>query len=75
MKKWDTVELLVDLPEYSISKGAVGVIVDEYTAPAHAFEIEFCNQRGETVALAVVEASQLVLCPVPSRPDSGDSLS
>ena len=75
MKKWDTVELLVDLPEHSISKGTVGVIVDEYTAPAHAFEVEFCNQRGETVALAVVEASQLVLCPVPSKPDCENALS
>ena len=43
----DVVALTVDLPEYNLSKGQVGTIV-EILASGQAFEVEFSDREGRT---------------------------
>ena len=57
----DTVRLLVDLPGDAISKGIIGVVVMEYSEPDEAYEVEFCNERGETIAQAALRPNQIAL--------------
>lgn len=52
----DAVRLVVDLPSEGLARGAVGVVVAEFTEPTQAYEIEFANAEGETIA-------QLALLP------------
>jgi hypothetical protein len=42
----DVVALTVDIPEYSLTKGQVGTIV-EILASGQAFEVEFSDSRSE----------------------------
>ena len=42
----DVVALTVDLPEYNLSQGQVGTIV-EILASGQAFEVEFSDSRNE----------------------------
>jgi hypothetical protein len=57
----DTVKLLRDLPQEALAKGAVGVIVAEFNDPEEAYEVEFCNERGETIAQVALLPNQLTL--------------
>jgi hypothetical protein len=57
----DTVRLLVDFPEDALSKGTIGVVVMEYTKPEEAYEVEFCNDKGETIAQIAVRPTQIAL--------------
>jgi hypothetical protein len=43
----DVVALTVDIPEYSLTKGQVGTIV-EILASGQAFEVEFSDREGRT---------------------------
>jgi Domain of unknown function (DUF4926) len=55
MKKpelFDVIELLTDLPEFSLRKGEQGTIIDDYEDGI--FEIEFTNKKGETTALCSI---------------------
>lgn len=57
----DTVQLLVDLPEDSLQKGAIGVIVMAYDEPIEAYEVEFCDELGMTTAQVVLYPAQIAL--------------
>ena len=57
----DPVRLLIDLPEEALSKGAVGVVVMKHAEPEEAYEVEFCNEKGETIAQAALRPSQIAL--------------
>jgi Domain of unknown function (DUF4926) len=46
---FDVIELLVDLPERQIKAGEIGTIVEKYDDCA--YEVEFANSEGETLAL------------------------
>jgi hypothetical protein len=46
----DTVKLKRDLPAEGLSRGALGVVVAEFTKPEEASEVEFSDENGETVA-------------------------
>ena len=46
---FDVIELLTDIPEFSLRKGEQGAILDDYEDGF--FEIEFTNKKGETTAL------------------------
>ncbi len=63
----DVVELLVDVPAVGLKVGDLGTIVEEYgdqqdpSADHCAYEIEFANTDGETIALQTLEAQQFVV--------------
>lgn len=57
----DTVRLLSDLPQEALAKGAVGVVVAEFNEPQEAYEVEFCNEHGETIAQVALLPNQLAL--------------
>ncbi|MBF2056653.1 MAG: DUF4926 domain-containing protein [Cyanobacterium sp. T60_A2020_053] len=49
---FDVVELLTDIPERNLKKGEQGAIIEDYQDGF--FEIEFCNNYGETIALCPI---------------------
>lgn len=53
---FDGVELLVDLPEENLKAGTVGAIVEDFGS---AYEVEFSNSDGETLALCTLTPNQL----------------
>lgn len=56
---FDTVELLIDLPEQNVRAGARGAIVHAHTDDM--FEVEFFDEDGETMALSALPASQFIV--------------
>ena len=54
----DTVALLEDLQERRLKRGEVGTVV-EVLAP-DVFEVEFCDDEGQTYAELALRSSQLV---------------
>jgi hypothetical protein len=58
---FDCVTLTQDLPDDGLRVGMVGAIVDMYTKPALAYEVEFADAYGRTIA-------QLALLPEQFRP-------
>ncbi|GFE68448.1 DUF4926 domain-containing protein [Chroococcus sp. FPU101] len=56
---FDIIELLIDLPEYSLYRGVQGAIVECY--PDDQYEVEFTNQDGETIALCVLSSKQFIV--------------
>jgi len=57
----DVVVLRVDIPEEALRKGSKGVVVEEFSEPTKAYEIEFCNDLGETLAQVALLPSQIEL--------------
>jgi Domain of unknown function (DUF4926) len=58
LEPYDIVELVEDLPVEGLRAGEVGTIVDVYTEPP-AFEVEFTDGEGVTVALLALRPEQL----------------
>jgi hypothetical protein len=54
----DTVALLQDLPEHKLKRGEVGTVV-EILAPG-VYEVEFCDDEGQTYAELALRSDQLV---------------
>jgi hypothetical protein len=54
----DTVALLEDLPERTLKRGEVGTVV-EILAP-DVFEVEFCDDEGQTYAELALRGDQVV---------------
>jgi uncharacterized protein DUF4926 len=54
----DTVALLEDLPERKLKRGEVGTFV-EILAPG-VYEVEFCDDEGQTFAELALRSDQLV---------------
>lgn len=48
----DIVELTEDLPEYDLSKGARGTIVEVFDRPEEAYMIEFLEDSGAISKIA-----------------------
>lgn len=59
LKTLDVVALLRDIPEKKLIKGQVGTIVEKWDNGV--YEVEFCNTKGETLALAQIGADDLLL--------------
>lgn len=55
----DVIELLTDLPNAALQAGDLGTILEEYDDSA--YEIEFANSEGETLALQVLGPDQFVV--------------
>ena len=58
-KLFDIVELLIDLPENNLKAGVQGTIVECYGK--NAYEVEFANAEGETLALCTLSPQQFVI--------------
>jgi hypothetical protein len=58
LKLHDVVALLRELPKYKLPKGQVGTIVEIYKSGR--YEVEFANDRGETLALVTLPRSALL---------------
>ncbi len=59
IKLLDTVALLEDVIERGLKRGEVGTVV-EILAP-DVFEVEFCDDEGQTYAMFALRADQVVL--------------
>jgi len=59
MRIFDVIELLTDLPDFSLRKGEQGTIVDDYNDGV--FEVEFINKKGETTALCSIPQSNFTV--------------
>ncbi len=56
----DVVALTVSLPEYNLSQGQVGTIV-EILADGDAFEVEFSDRQGRTYESIGLRSNQLMV--------------
>jgi len=66
IKLLSTVALAEDLPGRKLKRGEVGTVV-ELLAP-HVYEVEFCNEEGETYAELALREEQLI--PLHNRGES-----
>ena len=55
IREHDSVALTRDLPAEGLVKGDVGTVVHVYEGGA-AYEVEFMNYEGETIAVTTLEA-------------------
>jgi len=58
IKLLDTVALVQDIPSRKLKRGEVGTIV-EILAP-EVYEVEFCDDEGQTYAELALRSSQLI---------------
>ena len=56
---FDVVILNADLPDEGLVKGMTGAIIDVYSSPSMAYEVEFCDQQGRTIACVALAPEQL----------------
>ncbi len=56
---YDSIELLVDLSEQNLRAGMQGSIVHQYDE--QRFEVEFANQKGETLLLCPLSLAQFIV--------------
>jgi hypothetical protein len=63
IKLLDTVALLEDLPERKLKHGEVGTVV-EVLAP-DVYEVEFCDDEGQTYAELALRSDQLMVLHAP----------
>ncbi|MPS29593.1 MAG: DUF4926 domain-containing protein [Alcaligenaceae bacterium] len=54
----DIVRLLEAFPDETLEEGALGVIVAEFSKPNEAYEIEFSDENGATIAQVALKPSQ-----------------
>jgi Domain of unknown function (DUF4926) len=65
-KLLDIVELTEPIPSESLAKGAIGVVVMKFTQPFEAYEVEFCDETGATIAQLALRPNQFTIAN-PSR--------
>ena len=71
IRELDAVRLLVDIPAEGIRRDAVGTVLHVFTRPRLAYELEFCDARGRTVAQFAALPDQIELV-TPSPPKRSD---
>ncbi|MEV6850004.1 DUF4926 domain-containing protein [Actinoplanes sp. NPDC051411] len=59
MKLYDVVRLMVDLPDEGLSAGAVGAVVHVFEKPNLAYEVEFADEDGQTIAQLPLTPAQI----------------
>ena len=55
----ETVIITVNIPDHGVLAGDLGTVVDLYTNPNLAYEVEFVNPDGSTRALLTLAPSQV----------------
>jgi len=58
---FDVVILTKDMPEDGLKAGMKGAVVDVHTKPTLAYEVEFCDGSGRTIALLALLPDYLKL--------------
>jgi hypothetical protein len=58
-RELDAVMLTEDLPAVGLTAGTIGTVVHVFRMPHLAYEVEFTDQDGATVALVTVRAGQI----------------
>jgi hypothetical protein len=59
LKLLDTVIVTANFPDHDVLAGDLGAIVEVYTTPALAYEVEFVDPDGATRALLTLSAEQV----------------
>lgn len=57
----DVVRLAVSLPEHDLVQGAAGAVVECFTRPNRAYEVEFVGRDGRTAVQLTLQADQLTV--------------
>jgi hypothetical protein len=52
---FDKIQLVKPVPEASLKIGTTGSVVDVYAQPREAYEVEFTDELGRTIALIAVD--------------------
>jgi hypothetical protein len=65
MELLDVVTLAADLPEEGLRAGAIGTIVHVFERPRRAYEVEFVDREGQTVAMVTLGPEQIRPGPTP----------
>ncbi|NCO76691.1 MAG: DUF4926 domain-containing protein [Cyanobacteria bacterium] len=55
----DVIELLVDIPNFSLRKGEQGTIIEDYEDDI--FEVEFANKKGEATAICSIHQDKFIV--------------
>ena len=61
LKLHDTVRTTIDLPSHNIRKGSIGAIVSILEHPQLAYEVEFTDNAGRTIAELALLPEQVEL--------------
>ena len=56
----EVVKLQQDFPDFNLQKGDIGAIVEVYSKPYEAYEVEFCDIKGKTIALLTLKPEQIM---------------
>ncbi|MBL0319196.1 MAG: DUF4926 domain-containing protein [Alphaproteobacteria bacterium] len=56
----DVVVLAKDMPGTELKAGMRGTIVHIYSKPTLAYEVEFCDNKGKTIAALALQPEQLL---------------
>jgi len=59
LKLLDTVIATTNFPEYKVLAGDLGTVVEVYSIPDKAYEVEFVNPDGSTRALLTLARQQV----------------
>ncbi|WP_244323784.1 DUF4926 domain-containing protein [Mixta intestinalis] len=59
MKPFEVVYLSDNLPGLGLTKGQPGVVLDVYYSPSLAYEVEFCDDEGNTILSLALSPEQL----------------
>jgi hypothetical protein len=59
MKLHSVVRLKTDLPKEHLKSGSIGTIVAVFDRPELAYEVEFADERGATVAELALRPDQI----------------
>ncbi|WP_445391327.1 DUF4926 domain-containing protein [Stenotrophomonas maltophilia group sp. vghtpe118] len=54
----EVVRLLEDIPSVGIYRGSLGVVVAVLSEPEEAYEVEFCDGGGATIAQISLRSAQ-----------------
>ena len=57
----DTIQLVQDVPEESLKRGAIGVVVARFFNPDEAYEIEFSGPDGATILQIALKSDRFVI--------------
>jgi hypothetical protein len=59
LKLFDMVRVLIDIPAQGVQAGWLGSVVQIHQQPNLAYEIEFAEEGGRTVAVTALKPEQL----------------
>lgn len=58
---FDIISVVEDIPKLNVKAGMIGAVIDIYEGSDEAYEVEFCDDEGRTVALGALLPTQITL--------------